>query len=96
MMADEHEFWGIYIPAQWVKGVRASSRRVAREVATKTLRGAIDHDVRKLSTRDPMVDIRAQLEDALTWPTEKHADFIRCALEIIESVSPKRKDRHEA
>jgi hypothetical protein len=37
-----------------------------------------------------LVDARAQLESALTWPPEKHATFIRCAMEILDDKASAR------
>lgn len=39
--------WGIYIPAQWVKGIEDSSRAVVEGVASRQLRGAFTYEARE-------------------------------------------------
>jgi|SRR5271166_3053247 len=45
-MPAEYEQWGVFIPAQWAKGIMGSCKAVAEDVASKMLRGPFDYEVR--------------------------------------------------
>lgn len=52
LVEDEDGRWGVFIPAQWVKGIMASSKEIATEVASKMLRGAFDYKIQLLPQSD--------------------------------------------
>ncbi len=74
----EGVWWGVFIPAQWVKGIVASCKEVAADVASKMLRGAFGYEVLPYV---PLEDGR--LAAKKPWPRNKplpafksHADEV--------------------
>ncbi len=49
--------WGIFIPAQWVKGIACSAKSVAEEVARSQLRGAFTYECRTLEPSPEVIDL---------------------------------------